>query len=395
MAEQEAEKKKPRMNKRVRKRLWCAAIFLIIVLFALALSWKCGLWGSQSVDEKLAAIEAERAIPDEENAAVFYNQLLEDPNTSLDYRPGFLDNESDTLTLRQPWSGKDYPELAVWIKEHQPLIDGLLEASQFEKCQFPIFIEPYRFTQMKRLSLMRKWAFLLRRAANNDIGQGRTDDAIAKWQCLIQMGRHLHQQPTLADYLVGIAIEALGVNQTIAFLVQGDADENYLQKIELLPLRRHDDWAAVLDRILPVEELAEQKMKEQLGLLDRLKYTFGYGPFASMKDPDCERIRGQDLRILACSRGIHILAALRRYRNTNGRWPESLDEIKSSLPEEFLVDPSNNGSFVYMLTDDGFRLYGKGQNGIDENARRGDGADDQLIWPRTGWKTEQKSANAG
>jgi hypothetical protein len=73
---------------------------------------------------------------------------------------------------------------------------------------------------------------------------------------------------------------------------------------------------------------------------------------------------------------------LRHYRNKNGHWPQTLDEIKSSLSEEVLTDPQNNGLFVYKLTDDGFTLYSKGKNNIDEAGSKIDGADDWPIWPR-------------
>jgi hypothetical protein len=47
-----------------------------------------------------------------------------------------------------------------------------------------------------------------------------------------------------------------------------------------------------------------------------------------------------------------------------------------------------------MFTDDGFRLYSKGENNIDEDGKYGDGADDRLIWPqKRSWKTAQKGAN--
>ena len=70
-----------------------------------------------------------------------------------------------------------------------------------------------------------------------------------------------------------------------------------------------------------------------------------------------------------------------------GHWPESLDELKFLAPEEIFIDPINNDSFVYKLTEDNFTLYSKGKNNIDEGGKRDrcgeeeTGADDRLIWP--------------
>jgi len=395
MPEQSQENKKPKNIKHTRKRVWLAAIVVAITVLIVCLLWS--RWNSNSVDERLAAIETARAIRDSQNAATIYHQLLQDPNATslLDYRPGFLDDDSDNLTFRQPWSGKDFPELAVWIKEQQHVFDRLLEASKFDKCRFPIAIDPVQRSQPSQpYRAMRKWTFLLRRAANNDIGEGRIDDAIDKWRCLLQMSNHLRQQPLFVEYLVAMAIEAVALNQTVVFLVEGNADETHLRKIETLPLHTEDDWTAVLEEVLPAEELVEQKMKEKLGLLDRLKYEFNYGLFSSMKGPVYNQIHQLSLRGVATCRGIRILIALRRYKNKNSRWPETLDDIKSIAPEEIFVDPFNNGPFVYKLTDNTFRLYSKGKNNVDEDGQYRDPQDDWPIWPPRGRKPKTKEENA-
>jgi len=99
-------------------------------------------------------------------------------------------------------------------------------------------------------------------------------------------------------------------------------------------------------------------------------------------------------------KGCQISIALRRYKNMNGRWPQTLDAIRSSLSEEILTDPLNDGSFVYKLRDDGFRLYSKGRNNIDDGGKsdkRGEpktGADDWLMWPPKSHKTNEENTNA-
>jgi hypothetical protein len=89
---------------------------------------------------------------------------------------------------------------------------------------------------------------------------------------------------------------------------------------------------------------------------------------------------------------------LRQYKNENGYWPEHLEDIKDSLETDILVDPTNNGSFAYKLSDDSFRLYGKGKNNIDEEGEYDPcdeaGADDILIWPARSRRIEEEDANA-
>ncbi|UCE47457.1 MAG: hypothetical protein JSW47_17900, partial [Phycisphaerales bacterium] len=157
-----------------------------------------------------------------------------------------------------------------------------------------------------------------------------------------------------------------------------------------------NDWDAILGRIAPVEELGLQEYKRSLGLVDRLKYEFGIGPIGSSKGRIYPIARDGYSRALASKRGLHILVALRRYRNEYHRWPKSLDEIRSRVSAEILVDPINDGDFVYRLTNDGFTLYSKGKNKVDEggqyNSRSEEGPDDRRIWPR-GRRTKSEAVN--
>jgi hypothetical protein len=88
------------------------------------------------------------------------------------------------------------------------------------------------------------------------------------------------------------------------------------------------------------------------------------------------------LRTIAKQRGGRLIIALRRYKNKNGNWPISIDDIKNSIPNEILVDPLNGGPFIYELAKENFVLYSKGRNGIDDWGIEDEktGADDQLIW---------------
>ncbi len=384
-AEQTQQERKT--GKRTKKRVWLAVTMVVLIAIIGCFLWRS--WSSKSVDEQLAAIEAARAIPDSENAATVYNQLLQDPNaTALWVEWAQLSNQVIAeLAAKEPWQSKDYPNLAVYLREKKTVVDGLLEATKFDKCRFPIEMP------LPANRAMRNWTFHLRHAANNDVGDGRIDEAIEKWRCLLQMGHHLRQQPLFDAHLVAIAIEAVALRQTTAFLVQGNADETHLHKIETFPLHTADNWTAILEEVLPAEELAEQKWKGQMGFIERIKYAFGYGGFRS-QDRDVGRVRRQYRALLSISRGIHVLVALRRYRNKHGRWPQSLDEIEPHVSAEALIDPFNDGPFVYRLTEDGFTLYSKGRNRIDEHGKYRDPFDDCPIWPPRGRKPKTKEQNA-
>ena len=65
------------------------------------------------------------------------------------------------------------------------------------------------------------------------------------------------------------------------------------------------------------------------------------------------------VRTLANRRTVHILIALRRFKNKTGHWPQSLDQIEPQLSRETLTDPRSNTPFVYELEGENFKLHSK------------------------------------
>jgi len=124
--------------------------------------------------------------------------------------------------------------------------------------------------------------------------------------------------------------------------------------------------------------------------IDMASIKFNYAgmlEFAWRTGRDYEIIHNLYLRVAAGRRATLILMAIRRYKDNHALWPKSLEDVKSTAPADLFLDPINNDSFVYMLTEDGFTLYSKGKNNIDENGesrtKKPDGTetDDRLIWP--------------
>jgi hypothetical protein len=209
-------------------------------------------WRPYTFDEELAALKAKRAIPDEENAAIIYNQLFESLDTDSN-QPEFF-----SKSTREPWRAKDHPELAQWLRQHGNTIAKLIEASKIEKCQFPInasILSISDDTIMDRLALMRKLVYLLISAANNDIAEGRIDQALEKYIAVLQMGSHQCQQLSLLDFLVGWALEELSTNQLKRFIVTGDATEEHLAIIKRALAEIRFNWNSDLPRILDHEKL--------------------------------------------------------------------------------------------------------------------------------------------
>jgi len=393
MPEQKQDNEKLQTTKRAKKRLWLTGIIAVFIVAAV-IGYR--VLTSKSADEQLAAIEAARAIPDSQNAAVIYNQLLADYNEAK-LSPALLDPNTDDLTLIGPWSSKDYPEVAQWIRQQQGLITRLLEATRKDKCSFSVYdpaegIEEHIAKRVNRMKTMRKWARLVVRAANNDVAEGRTDQALQNYFCAVRIGEHARQQPIAIDFLTGIGMETLALQKMRTIIMESDVTEEHLKTIETSLPEASPNWTEDSQIMLEVERLYSRKMPPEKvnGLLNQLKAWLRR---SDQSTGVFNRVHEIYLRLFAERRGNRILVSLRRYKNKHGRWPQTLDEIQSQLPAEVLVDPSNNGPFLYELTEDSFELYSIGKNNIDEDGKRRDGCDDCPIWTPPSGKQKAKQQN--
>jgi hypothetical protein len=392
--EKQTEEKKTKIPKRTLKRILLVVIVLVIA--AIFYCFFCYIRQSQIPDEKLAAIMAAREIPDSENAATIYNQILEDYSQGQ-FTFGFQDPNAAYLTRIKPWSRDDYPELADRLENQQVIIDKLLEASKFEKCCFPINTDLEGYSDnMDRLAPMRQLAFLLVRAANYDVAQGKMNSALEKYISVIQIGRHECQQPIALDYIVGIAIEEIALCAIARFIVEDNLSESLLSRIEAIGLPIKKQWADESEAMLEVEKLINQKLNRQVGLYGRTKGWWMFrSAFKEFKDRNKNTYRLIYLRLLMHRRGNRILIAMRRYKNKHGTWPKSLGEIKNLVP----ADPINNKSLAYKFTADSFKLYSTGENCIDEGGERDifskekNAPDDWRIWPAYVIKNMNKKEN--
>lgn len=244
------------LPKPARKWFWLSAAAVVIALIIwVFLPEDSEGWRPYTFDEELAVLEAKYAIPDEENAAIIYNQLLEDYNEAT-LEPNFLDPNLEDLIRSEPWLRKDYPEAARWLKQHESTIAKLIEATEIEQCRFPINADIVSFADtIDRLGPMRRWVILLVSAANNDIAEGRIDQGLEKQIAVLQMAKHLCQQPPLIDFLVGAGLEAVSVDQLKRFTITGDATEEHLNLIEQALAEIKHDWSSDLPRILEGEKL--------------------------------------------------------------------------------------------------------------------------------------------
>ncbi len=455
-----------------RKWFWagvgCVILALIIWVF---LPDSSEGWRPYTFDEELAALEAARAVPDEQNAALIYNRLL---STDESFEPNIPDPKIYWKARKKMWMSKDYPYLAEWLKQQQKTIEVLKQACQKNKCTFPIEADILGISNsMERLSVFRKWAYLLICAANNDIAEDRFNEGLYKYSCVIKMADHIHQEPELISLLTGKAINSLAISQLKKVVVTGKISAEQVEMIDAALSGIKYDWYSDFRRCLegeklmmknfwgvfyevnergkvrrsrnPVKHMFSRMQKQGIPIYENFDTTFtywrgridrlnaiqawfwipadpqqvskvidkSYERLYAMAEPDYDwskqswqftwktaklnfstminmltaildgayhKISDLYPREISNLKGARVVVVLRRYKNKYGRWPDRLDDVKEFAKDETFIDAYNN-PFVYKLTDDGFMLYSKGKNNIDENGQYKDGPDDWPIWP--------------
>lgn len=377
-----------------------------------------------TAEEKLAAFDAARAVPDEDNAAIIYEELVRGEELPLselvvmmasvtataqgsvsemeylglqrelrELEPSEegLDPNIIKIGCSRPWRSDEYPQMKQWLDRHGHRIDRLLEAARKSSCCFPLQPAPGRIAMFDvPLGALRQNVNLLVPAANNDLAEGDIEGALAKWRALMAIGRHLRGQPGAYHFLNGIAVEAMALHRINEFVIEGPATDRHLQDLAVQCERPDRECRAIRREINHVRSLFSRLLEERRSLKVRMYMRYRqirYGERGWSEGRCCDLYH----RILSDRRGVRILIELRRFRNRTGRWPESLDSIASALPPGSLIDPINGGPYVYRLSEGGFSLYSTGPNRTDEDGRhKSDGPDDWPIWLPRGRSPESK-----
>jgi hypothetical protein len=239
------------LPKRTRKYFWLSVgTALVILLVWIFLPEDDTRWQPYTFDEELAILEAKYAVPDEDNAALIYDSLLEDYDGKSMY-PKFLDSDLNRLTYSEQWTSQEYPELAEWIEEQQDTIQTLFQAVKKEKCKFPINVQIHVTDKMEinRLSALRSWALLLVRAANNDMAEGRTEKAIEKYLCAIGLTNHLNQQPEITYLIMSYTPQQQTLIALNRILINGEPTAEQLQLIsDTVGGDLQDNWCSNFSR---------------------------------------------------------------------------------------------------------------------------------------------------
>ena len=238
-------------------------IFIAVVVWVFSPDNDSARWKPYAFDKEQALIEAERMIPPETNAASIYETIFSE-HDSATFNSALSQFDPYCRTLSELWSSDEYPKVAKWLDDHERTIGMLLDAARLPQCRFSLpATQLARDEQLLRLNVMQRWAEVVLRSINKDLGEGQNDAAIEKICALRRMAAHLYQQQTVFDASACLKIERRAFTAANTLVMQCEPTEKQLSGIEKPIQSIGDTFAGDWVRIFRNEKLF---MKNVAGL---------------------------------------------------------------------------------------------------------------------------------
>jgi hypothetical protein len=424
-------------------------------------------WSAYQYDNELDEILVTHSVPDANNAALIYYEVLAEYDETIFYF-NYPDKAIQRQTLELPWDPNEYPQLAMRISIFDSGLERLITATQMAECRFevPATLAGMK-PQLKRLNQLKGWTRLMIRTGNRDLFLGNETAAVEKYLACLSLSQHLYQQKTLFGQSAAFDIELLATRALEQYIVSHCAEEQTLKQIEDAMSGLNTHWARCWPEILKREKLITKnvaallyevntngKTRMSRNVINDLIVGLGYRPqrifveqeqmskvgtvalwfilpfspekLAEVIDERYDHysvqiqkgekllriplrkiwilgmnyksavdwaamqqvgyfwaLDGQYRRHRSLVSVIHIFGALKRYHLAHDRWPESLDELDIEN-SHYRFDYVNDKPFAYQRTEDSFKLYSLGPNGIDDGGvnDKDKNADDIVFWPR-------------
>lgn len=138
------------------------------------------------------------------------------------------------LAARRPWKAKEMPHIAAWLKANEKPLALTIEASKRPQYFLPLMThEPEKHgligALLPSVQKCRRLGSILVTRAMLRLGEGKTEEA---WQDLLtchRLARHVAHGGTLIEHLVGIALDGIAIEASLAFLEGAGLDAKAVQ----------------------------------------------------------------------------------------------------------------------------------------------------------------------
>ena len=210
-------------------------------------------WRPYRLERELAALEAQRAIPDEQNAALRYEAALK--RIDADDRPecAFSGSDLHDELGRRPWKGDEHPDVSAWLDSQATVLTELLEIGPMEQCRWPAYVINDALFPVPRRKL-RHGTYLLTLAGNRHLGEGHIDAALETYFAIFRQADHLRQQTSWLDFTYAFDIEEVALGMVRYTLVHSDLAPEQIDAMARRLPSTTNDWQSDAKRMMDFEE---------------------------------------------------------------------------------------------------------------------------------------------
>lgn len=347
-------------------------------------------WLKPTATEQLAEINAARAIPDNENAALVYAQILRDPCETVTMAELCMPlsdadrNRRYTLSANirkyweltgtrispnvytKPWSRTQHPKLAMWLDEQNRHLSILAEAVELKHCVFPIELgidseQPSWGHTLN--SLLSDFKRILRTSAMLKWSEGRVPEIIKGMLTVVSIGRHLQKQPE-EYFMNGLVHEKDGLAVLNQLLLHAESriTESDLDRLRAFCIPLQDQWDSIHPLITHVRSLRYNCRKHRYfaaalrtGDMEEVWDILTDNESDYAEFPTSYIFEAYN-KLLTHRRRHRLIIEIRAYRNQHGHWPQNLAEIVTQLPKEALQEILEITPFIQFLPDGSFLM---------------------------------------
>jgi hypothetical protein len=233
----------------------------------------------------------------------------------------------------RPWTAKDYPDVAAWVKANEKPLALVLEATKRSRYYNPLVSrrgedDPSALIGclLPSVQMCRELASALTCRAMLRLGEGKQAEAWADLLACHRLGRHLSSGATLIETLVSYAIHAIACGTTLTYIEHANLTaDQYLARLK--EIRDLPPLVPIADKIDTGERL--------MGLDAVQMIRSGRGDNGAKPDPAEEKALamidwGAILR--AMNVGYDRMAAAMRIKNRAER-EKAFDQLDKDLEE--------------------------------------------------------------
>ena len=149
---------------------------------------------------------------------------------------------------------------------------------------------------------------------------------------------------------------------------------HYSALSDIILAAREPDFAK---RLSLIDQIKQKYTEPSDGILARLRAD---KRMAQIEVPNLMRVLEQFDRAEAQAQNARQVMALKRYKQTHGQYPDTLQQLISGDFKALPIDPFNGEPYHYKKEGEGFLLYSIGPNRVDDGGISGSRMDGDYVW---------------